>query len=342
MHRAGSLPESRTVAVRARIPAAQYDHSLALGGDGLTRNLPVSGHPPVLLRQVIHGQVDAVQLPARYGKVSGLGGPARQNQGVEVASQILHRHVESDVGPGLEEDTLFPQQIEAAPHHPLLQLEIGNSIGQQPPDAVGSFEHGDPVAHLVQLVRAGQAGRTRTHHGHLFPGPNGGRRRLDPAFTEGMLDDADFDLLDGDRFIVDSQHTGLFAGRRTDPAGKLGEVVGLVQYLDGFLPAVSIDQVVPVRNDVAQRTTGVAEGNAAIHAAGPLTLHQGVGRIPVHLKPVLEALLDGATGGHLSADFHESRHFSHGFSASEPLKGTLRPARNRSWNRWVLICLAVD
>ena len=83
---------------------------------------------------------------------------------------------------------------------------------------------------------------------------------------------ADLDLLDGHRVGVDAQHAGRLARRRAQPAGELGEVVRRVQPLDGLLPVVAPDQVVPLRDQVAQRAALVAERDAAVHAAAGLLL----------------------------------------------------------------------
>ena len=122
---------------------------------------------------------------------------------------------------------------------------------------------------------------------------DGGRLGLDPAFVEGAIDDGLLDVLDGDRRLVDAEHAGRLARRGTDAAGELREIVGGVQRADGFAPAAAIDQIVPVGNDVVQRAAGVAEGNAAIHAARALRADFLLGKRLVDLEPVVDALGDG-------------------------------------------------
>ena len=74
-------------------------------------------------------------------------------------------------------------------------------------------------------------------------------------------------------------------------SGEFREVVGGVKPLDGFLPLTAVDQVVPVRNDVAERTTLMAEGNAAVHAARCLRLQLVFRKVLVDFLPVVDALL---------------------------------------------------
>ena len=73
--------------------------------------------------------------------------------------------------------------------------------------------------------------------------------------------------LDFDRRLIDAEHTRGFARRGADAARELGEVVGGMQPPNGTLPAVAVDQVVPVGNDVAERAPLMTERYAAIHAA---------------------------------------------------------------------------
>ena len=107
-----------------------------------------------------------------------------------------------------------------------------------------------------------------------------------------MVDDVLLDQLDRDRLLVDAQHARFFAGRRADAAGEFRKVVGLEQHLQRIVPAVFVDQVIPLGNDVAQRTAVVAEGNAAVHAARALGAELVFGELEVDLLPIENAQLD--------------------------------------------------
>src|SRR5215213_11112433 len=91
--------------------------------------------------------------------------------------------------------------------------------------------------------------------------------RVDAALIPGLVDDRDFDVLDRHGFAVDAHHTSGFAGRRTQPASEFWEVVSRVQPLQRFVPIAAPDQIVPLRNEIAQRAAGVAERDAAVHAS---------------------------------------------------------------------------
>ena len=103
--------------------------------------------------------------------------------------------------------------------------------------------------------------------GDRLAGQTGRVDRLHPALVESVVDDLDLDLLDGHRILVDPEHAGRLTRRRAQPPGELREVVGRVQPVDGVAPAVAVDQVVPLGNQVAQRAAVVAERDTAVHAA---------------------------------------------------------------------------
>ena len=123
----------------------------------------------------------------------------------------------------------------------------------------------------AQLLGGGHAGGAGADDGHALAGLRARWLRLDPALLEGAVDDRVLDLFDrhGVAF-ADLEHAGGLAGRRAQAAGELGEVVGRVQLRDRVLEAVAVDEVVPVWDQVPERAAVVAEGDAAVHAAGTL------------------------------------------------------------------------
>ena len=82
------------------------------------------------------------------------------------------------------------------------------------------------------------------------------------------------DVLDGHGRLVDAEDAGAFAGGGADAAGELGEVVGLVQTVECFSELAFVDQVVPLGDEVVDGAAGLglAEGDAAVHAACALAL----------------------------------------------------------------------
>ena len=84
-----------------------------------------------------------------------------------------------------------------------------------------------------------------------------------------------------------------------------------MQLAQSVLPSVVIDEIVPVGNDVTERAAGMAEGDAAVHAARALDFeHFLVGR-SVDFPVVLDTLFDGTDLGGLPCVLHESGYFAH-------------------------------
>jgi hypothetical protein len=87
-----------------------------------------------------------------------------------------------------------------------------------------------------------------------------------------------FDRLDPDGIVIDVERARLFAGRRAYPPSELREIVGRMQHVERLAPLVPVHEIVPVRDDVVDRTSGLAERDAAIHAAGALQRSIRVGQ----------------------------------------------------------------
>src|SRR5208337_4330109 len=163
---------------------------------------------------------------------------------------------------------------------------------------------------------------------------------MDPTLAEGMLDDCLFDVLDRHRRVVNTQNAGSFAGRRAYPSGEFGEVVRGVEGANGFLPAIAIDEVIPIRDDIVERAARVAEGHAAIHAARRLNAQLRLREFLVHFLEIIDALSDGPTHRAFACVLHESGHLTH----AAPLGLTAEPGNEpgpglrRRVERPALVC----
>ena len=128
---------------------------------------------------------------------------------------------------------------------------------------------------------------------------------------EGVVDDRALDLLDGHRVALDVQDAGLLAGGGADAAGELGEVVRLEQHRERVAPAVPVNEVIPFRDEVPERAAGVAEGDAAVHAARALLAELISGEVEVEFLPVPETFSDGAVRRDFARDFLEAGGVTH-------------------------------
>ena len=171
----------------------------------------------------------------------------------------------------------------------LLELEIGNTVSQQTAHAVITLEDDDGVTGARELLSGRETRGTRSNDGDCLFGQPLRNVRRQATVGHGVIDDRHLNLFDGHSGLVNAEHAGGLTRCRTNSTGELGEVVSGVETLDGALEIVSPDKVVPLGNEVSQRTALMAEGNATIHAPARLT-RQG-SRIPgfVNLFPVLDA-----------------------------------------------------
>ena len=128
-----------------------------------------------------------------------------------------------------------------------------------------------------------------TDDGDPLAGAHGRRLGVNPAFVEAAFDDGQLDLLDRHRFLVQRQRARAFAWSRANAAGELGEVVGALQALQRLAPQAAVDQAVPFGDQVVDRAAGshavqqragMAERNAAAHAAGGLRLAAFLRELP--------------------------------------------------------------
>ena len=78
-------------AVRAGVAAADDDDVLAGGEDRLGVVGRFAADPPVLLRQEIHGEMDALELAAGHRQIARLLGAAGEHDGIVVGEQLVGR-----------------------------------------------------------------------------------------------------------------------------------------------------------------------------------------------------------------------------------------------------------
>ena len=221
-----ALADRGADAVRAGVAAADHHHVLAAGEDRRHVAERLVGDAAVLLRQEVHGEMDAVELAARDRQVARASRRRRQHDRVVAFGDALDRHADADMGVVVEDDALGFHLRDAPVDVTLLHLEVGDAVGEQ---AAGAWRASRRQVHVVagarELLRAGQAGRARADHGDLLAGLRGRRLGRDPAFLPAAVDDRAFDRLDGDRRLDQVERAGRLARRRADAAGELGKLL---------------------------------------------------------------------------------------------------------------------
>src|SRR5258708_1466159 len=308
-HRLGSLAERSADAVAARIAAADHDHMLARGHD-LARDL-VARDFLVLQRQEVHREVDAVQVAPRNREVARLFRSSGQCDRVELGQQPLGGNGHADMRAGANLHALRAHLLDTAVDEVLLHLEIGNAVAQQPADAIALLEERHVMAGARELLRARHARGTGADHRDLLAGLAVRNLRPHPALGVTLVDDRLLDRLDRHRVVVDVEHARGFARRGAHAAGELGDVGCRVQDVERLAPVVAVNEIVPVGNDVVHRAAGLAEGNAAVHAARALLRHLLVGERPYEFLVDLDALRNRRIGPVLALDLHEAGDLAH-------------------------------
>jgi hypothetical protein len=64
---------------------------------------------------------------------------------------------------------------------------------------------------------------------------------------ESIVDDAYFDLLDSDRWLIDAQHTCILAWGGTNPAGEFWKIISGMKAVNRLPSPAAMGEVVPFR-----------------------------------------------------------------------------------------------
>src|SRR2546426_1176789 len=91
-----------TQAIRAGVAASDDDHSLARCQNFYLRIDCVTETALVLLGQVLHGVMDALQFASRDLQIARLLSPTSEHDCIEVAAQVFDGDVLTDLGAGDE------------------------------------------------------------------------------------------------------------------------------------------------------------------------------------------------------------------------------------------------
>ena len=188
----------------------------------------------------------------------------------------------------------------------LRELEVWNAVTQQAASCLVLVEHGDGVAHTVKAVGCHKTGRSGTNDRNTLAVTREDHR-LYIVLVPCCLCNGSLVLAVGDRSMIGKiEHASLFAERRTDAAGKFGEVVSGIEQTVSQFPVALAESVVPFRILIAQRTSPMAERHAAVHAAAGLS--HTVTRVEslLYLAKVVYSFVQRTIPGFQPGHFHES------------------------------------
>ena len=272
---------------------------------------------------MLHREVHTVEVAALDVAVPAAQRPDREHHGVVPVTQLLDRQVDADFAFGDETRSLGAHLRQPLVQHRLLELVFGNAVAHQSAEPVITLVHRDVMARAGELLCGGQSRRTGADNRDALARRDGRRLRFHAAGHPRVIGDGLFDALDRDaaagRVVGDRQHARRFARRRAQTSGELGEVVGGVQPIAGRVPPATPHQIVPLRDQIAQRTarsSRVAERDSAVHAPPRLLGHLErplLWILPfVDLTPVADPLVHGSLGGLDLGHFEKSVRISHG------------------------------
>ena len=167
--RQGALADRVADAVRAGVAAADDDDVLARRGDPAGARAASArgsgpscvGDPAVAHVEVVHREVDAVQLAARAPEVARDARADRQHDRVELLAQLVAGDVDADVHAAAQLDALVDELLHAALDDALLDLEVRarRSGPARPPTRRARTGRRD-VPGAPQLLGGRHAGRT--------------------------------------------------------------------------------------------------------------------------------------------------------------------------------------
>ncbi|MPN23713.1 hypothetical protein SDC9_171106 [bioreactor metagenome] len=173
-------------------------------------------------------------------------------------------------------------------------------------------------------MRGGKAGRAGPHHSHrLVSGYS--PQRLDPALTECPLNYFILQRADRNSLHVAAFRTAALARRGADPPRKLGKGIGPDQAQISLPPLSPVDQIIPLRDQVAHGAAGchpaqhhaaVAKGDAAVHAPGRLPGDLFLLMRQADLIPILQSLRHGTLHRVRAGIFQKPGGFCHSLFTS--------------------------
>ncbi|CAB4949700.1 unannotated protein [freshwater metagenome] len=255
--------------------------------------------------------VDARQLAAGDVEVAPRSGATSQHNCVELGPDLDGGDINPDVDIAAKFGSLRSHLIKTTIEMLLLHLELGDSITKQTARAIGTLEHNNVMPSAGELLGGSESGRTGSDHRNLSSGANGGKFGGDPTFGPRSIDDLNLDLLDRDRVGIDPEHTCSLARSWTEAAGELGEVVRGVKSIDGFMPMITVDEVVPVRDEITERASVVAEGDTTVHTTTRLLTYLCDREVCVDLFPIHQADGNLTTGREFTTVLQETTAVTH-------------------------------
>ena len=271
--------------------------------------------------------MDSGEVAPGDRQVAGGLGAARKRNRVVALRQLLGAHRLADMRVVVEGDAFGLHLLDAPVDVTLLELEVGNAVAKQAAGLGLFFVDMNVVARSRELLGAGETGGAGADNGDRLAGLRRGRLGMDPALGERAVDDRALDRLDRDGRVLDVQRAGRLAGRGTDAAGELREIVGREKVARRLLPLAAIGEIVPVRDLVVDRASVVAIGDAAIHAARRLIARRFLAQRNHEFAIMANPVGGGRVAPIRAIDFQKACHLAHTLPSPLTHRGRARGGR---------------
>ena len=306
-------------AVGAGVATADHDHVLPACAD---RRRGRPGDVAVPSIQVLHREVHAFELAAGRREVAWHARADGEHDRVEALAELRRVRLNAEA----KFNPLFGELDEAALDDMLLDLEIGHAEAEQAAACFVALEHGHGVTGSIQLLSAGEAGRSRADDRDAATATGGRGLGDDPVLLPGARHDRELDLLDRDRVsLLDLEHAGGLARRGAEAPRELREVVRAVELVDRLAEPVAIHEVVPVGNEIPERAAVMAERHAALHAARALVPELDERKRAHELAVVADALARNTLGRIRAVELLEASDLAHYAASSDSDSRVKRP-----------------
>src|SRR5258706_510098 len=125
---------------------------------------------PVLLRQEVHREVDAFEIPTGDRNVAGFFGASSQHDGVMAGNEFGRCQIDADMDAAMEMHALGLHLRDPAGDEVLLHLEIRDAVPQQSARLRELLINVDIMACARELLGAGKTSWARPHQLDVLTG----------------------------------------------------------------------------------------------------------------------------------------------------------------------------
>jgi len=214
---------------------------------------------------------DVGRVAARHGQRRAALRADADEDGVELLLQLLHGHVDADLGVHAGLDAHVEDALDLPVEHIARRPVAGDAVAHHATQLLVRIEDRHGMPHAAQLVGRAETGRTAADAGHLLACIRARVAQLE-AVLQRIVPGILLDCVDADMVLDLVAVATVFAGRRTHPAHDSRHRVGVGQAIEGvFLPVHPLRRLLDAARDV-QPAADILAGRATA-LAGWCAMH---------------------------------------------------------------------